>query len=170
VPARRRKCAVTDRPPNHEVMATQGAQPGATITQWYDLIDRGRTAEACRLFHADIEWIEPEGSLYGVPGAALVGVTEVVSKVFSPLARDWSELRILRDLVLSGQPVIVCARYFGVHRASGRRLDAQVLHLWDVAAGRVKRYRGYADTLALHIALHGNTDVGVPRVPLRRDK
>ncbi len=26
------------------------------------------------------------------------------------------------------------------------------LQLWDIAAGRIKRYRGYTDTLALNIA------------------
>lgn len=153
---------MTDRPPDHGIAPAENAQAAAVVTQWYDLIDRGRTAEACRLFHADIEWIEAEGSPYGAPGTALVGVAEIVSEVFTPLARDWAELRILREQILPGQPVIVFARYAGIHRASGRRLDAQVLHLWDIAAGRVKRYRGYADTLALNIALHGGASAGTP--------
>jgi hypothetical protein len=37
-----------------------------------------------------------------------------------------------------------------------------MLHLLDIAAGRVKRYRGYADTLALNIALHGGAAAGTP--------
>lgn len=152
--------AVTDRPPNPGMAPAEDAQADAIVTRWYDLIDRGRIAEACLLFHADIEWIEAEGSPYGAPGTALVGVAEIVNEVFTPLARDWAELRILRDEILPGQPVIVFARYVGIHRASGRRLDAQVLHLWDIAAGRVKRYRSYADTLALDNALHGGAAAG----------
>jgi uncharacterized protein len=148
--------------------AAEDAQAAAIVSQWYDLIDRGRTADACLLFHADIEWIEAEGSPYGAPGTALVGVPGIVSEVFTPLARDWAELRILREQILPGQAVIVFARYAGIHRASGRRLDAQVLHLWDIAAGRVKRYRGYADTLALDIALHGGAAAGTPSVPRHR--
>jgi hypothetical protein len=37
-----------------------------------------------------------------------------------------------------------------------------VLHLWDFAAGRVKRYRGNADPLALIIVLDGGAAAGTP--------
>lgn len=93
-----------------------------------------------------------------------MGAADSVRKVFTPLARDWAELRILREEMLPGRPVIVFARDAGVHRARGRRLDARVLHLRDVPAGRVERYRGDADTLALNIALHGRAAAGSPLV------
>lgn len=152
---------MTDGSSNPGIASAEDVQGAAIVGQWYDLIDRGRTAEACLLFRADIAWIEPEGSPYGAPGSALVGAAEIVSEVFTPLARDWSELRVVPHLMLPGQPVIVFGRYVGVHRASGRRLDAQVLHLWDIADGRISVYRGYADTLALDVALDGDAGAGV---------
>jgi hypothetical protein len=75
---------VSDWPPNDQIAAAGDPQAVAIVTQWYDLIDHGRTDEACLLFRDDIEWIEPEGSPYGAPGSALVGVAEIVSEVLIP--------------------------------------------------------------------------------------
>ena len=51
-----------------------------------------------------------------------------------------------------GDAVVVLGRYVGVHARSGAPLDAQAVHVWDVVDGKIARYRGFADTWALHEA------------------
>jgi hypothetical protein len=38
--------ALMDRPLNHEIPPAEDAPAAAIVRQWYDLIDRGRIAEA----------------------------------------------------------------------------------------------------------------------------
>ena len=105
------------------------------------------------MLHPDIEWIEAEHSPYGRPGAPLVGPAAIAGAVWSRLARDWVELRVVPEEVLpAGDAVVVLGRYVGVHSRSGAPLDAQVVHVWDVVDGKIARYRGFADTWALHEA------------------
>lgn len=46
----------------------------------------------------------------------------------------------------AGRSVIVEARYSGTHRGTGKALDAQVCHVWDVEEGRLTRFQQYVDT------------------------
>lgn len=45
-----------------------------------------------------------------------------------------------------GATVIVQGRYSGVARATGRALAPQVVHVWDLAEGKVVRFQQYTDT------------------------
>jgi ketosteroid isomerase-like protein len=38
------------------------------------------------------------------------------------------------------------ARYTGTYKATGRSLDAQVCHVWDVTGGKIARFPQYVDT------------------------
>jgi uncharacterized protein len=37
-------------------------------------------------------------------------------------------------------------RYHGVVQATGKTLDAQVTHVWDIANGKLVRFQQYTDT------------------------
>src|SRR5438874_27677 len=59
----------------------------------------------------------------------------------------------LRQLVIDVQRIVVCgdtvlaeARYPADVKATGKRLDVQVAHVWDFRDGRVVRWQQYTDT------------------------
>lgn len=45
--------------------------------------------------------------------------------------------------------VIVEARYSGTYKATGKSMDTQVCHVWDVKNGQVTRFQQYVDTANL---------------------
>jgi ketosteroid isomerase-like protein len=46
----------------------------------------------------------------------------------------------------SGDSVAVVVRYTGTGKGTGKALDLQVVHIWDVRNGKVVRFRQFADT------------------------
>jgi len=53
----------------------------------------------------------------------------------------------LRRVVGLGDTVLVEGRYRATARATGRPLDAQLAHIWDLRDGRAVRRQQYTDTL-----------------------
>jgi ketosteroid isomerase-like protein len=45
---------------------------------------------------------------------------------------------------------VVEARYSGTFKATGKRMNAQACHVWDVKDGKVSRFQQSADTAKLH--------------------
>ena len=53
----------------------------------------------------------------------------------------------------AGDTVIVEARYSGTYKATGKSIDAQVCHVWDVKDGKVTRFQQYVDTAKIQDAM-----------------
>jgi len=45
--------------------------------------------------------------------------------------------------------VLVEARYSGRYKATGRSMDTQVCHVWDIKDGKLTRFQQYVDTAKL---------------------
>jgi ketosteroid isomerase-like protein len=45
--------------------------------------------------------------------------------------------------------VIVEGRYNGTYKATGKSMDTQFCHVWDVIDGKVTRFQQYVDTAKL---------------------
>jgi hypothetical protein len=73
----------------------------------------------------------------------------------------------LATVLTAGRPLPSPSALARASAGGCRHTPAQVLHIWDIAAGLVKRDRCYADTRALNIALHGGAAAGVRWVPSR---
>lgn len=129
--------------------------PVELLREWYARMNAGDVADAVTAFHADVEWIEAEHSPYGWPGPPLVGITAIHDAVWSKLTRDWVDLRVVpKEFITAGNTVVVLGRYVGEHARSGAELDAQAVHIWNITNGKISRYRGFADTHALHQAVN----------------
>lgn len=59
----------------------------------------------------------------------------------------------MRDFVASGERVVAIGVQRGLARATGRVFQVSHMHLWELAEGRVKSFRGLCDTAALCDAL-----------------
>ena len=112
----------------------------------YDAFARGDVAAVMDLLDDRIEWSEAEGNPYH-PGRPLVGKEEVLA-LLGRLAEDFEDFRIDVDrFVDGGSTVVVLARYRAAQaRPTGRPLDCQAAHVWDVRDGKVVRFQQYCDT------------------------
>lgn len=52
----------------------------------------------------------------------------------------------VRRIVAAGDTVLVEARYKGTAKATGKAIDAQVAHVWDLREGEAVRFQQYTDT------------------------
>jgi len=118
----------------------------ATIRGIYDAFLRGDITAVVSAMDQQIEWNEAEHITYW-PGTPFVGPHEVLTGVFARLPQDFEHFRIeIGRMVVAGDTVLVEARYKATAKATGKSLDAQVAHVWDLRDGKVVRFQQYSDT------------------------
>jgi ketosteroid isomerase-like protein len=116
----------------------------------YEAFARGDVQTVLGLLSEKVEWNEAEHFLYW-PGGPLIGPEAVLKGVFARIPGDFDGFGVdVRRLVGAGDTVLAEVRYRGTGKATGKRLDAQVAHVWDVRDGKIARFQQYADTW--HIA------------------
>ena len=116
------------------------------IEQLYEDFAQGDVAAVLQRFSDDIEWSSAEGSPYWT-GRPAVGPQEVVEKVLGRLATDYDDFTVhVERLVGLGPTVLMQGRYSARTKATGRSLDAQVAHVWDIRDDKVVRFQQYVDT------------------------
>jgi len=116
----------------------------------YERFGQGDVAAVLAAFDPGIEWRLAEGHPYSPDGAAWTGPAAVARNFFARAGGEWEGFAIApATLHDAGDTVTVECRYRGVYRATGRRLDAQVCHVWGVRAGKITRFQQYIDTAQL---------------------
>jgi hypothetical protein len=101
----------------------------------------------------EIEWRECENHPYA-DGNPYRGINEITAGVFARLATEWEKFTATPVAVYgAGDLVVVEGRYAGHHAGSGKALDAQFAHVWQVRDGKAVRFQGFADTLAIAEAM-----------------
>jgi len=112
----------------------------------YEAFARGDVPAVLGAMDEQIEWHEAEHITYW-PGGPFVGPQAVLEGVIARIPEDYDGFRIdVRRFVGCGDTVLVEARYRGTVRATGKALDAQVAHVWDLRDGRLVRFQQYSDT------------------------
>ena len=118
----------------------------ATIRGVYDAFLRGDITAVVAAMDEQIEWNEAEHVTYW-PGAPFVGPHAVLTGVFARLPQDFDNFRVeIGRMVAAGDTVLVEARYRATAKATGKPLDAQVAHIWDLRGGKIVRFQQYTDT------------------------
>jgi ketosteroid isomerase-like protein len=119
----------------------------------YDAFGKGDVQTVLGSLSEKIEWNEAEHFPYW-PGSAFIGHQAVLDGVFARVGQDFDGFKVdIRRLVGCGDTVLCEARYRGTAKASGKSIDVQVAHVWDVRDGKVVRFQQYADTWAANQAL-----------------
>jgi uncharacterized protein len=71
----------------------------------------------------------------------------LIQGIFARVPQDFDGFRIdVRRIVGAGSTVRVEARYGGIARATGKSIDVQAAHVWDLKDGKVVRWQQYTDT------------------------
>jgi ketosteroid isomerase-like protein len=122
------------------------------VRQWYQALGAGDMDALFNAFAPDIEWREAEGHPYSPADEAWRGGEAIRDNLFSKLAGQWDNFHVIAHSFHDASPVVVVeGRYIGTFRASGRRLNAQFCHVWQVRDGRLARFQQYTDTGQLQV-------------------
>ena len=118
----------------------------ATVRSIYDAFGKGDVQTVLGLLSDKVEWNEAEHFPYWT-GGPFIGPQAVLNGVFARIGQDFDGFKVdIGRLVGCGDTVVSEVRYRGTAKATGKRLDVQVAHVWDVRDGKVARFQQYADT------------------------
>lgn len=96
---------------------------------------------------AEMVWNEAENHIYA-DGNPYRGGDAILAGVFARLGSEWDGFAALPEEFLGcGDTVVVIGRYRGTFKATGRPLDAQLVHVWRVADRKAASFQQYTDTL-----------------------
>jgi uncharacterized protein len=116
----------------------------------YDAFGRGDIPAVLGAMSSEIHWYEAESNPYMPSGTAWVGPDAILNNLFLKLGAEWDGLAVHpKSFHDAGNSVIVEGRYSGKYKATGRSLDTQVCHVWDIKDGKVTRFQQYVDTAKL---------------------
>ena len=120
----------------------------------YEAFGRGDIASVLGAMSPDVRWYEAEGNPYMPSGEAWVGHDALVKNLFTRIGAEWDRFTIkTKSFHGAGDSVIVEARYSGTYKPTGKSIDAQACHVWDLKDGKVARFQQYVDTAQLQAAL-----------------
>ena len=124
----------------------------------YDAFGKGDIPAVLGLMSPDIRWYEAESNPYRPSGEPWVGPDTILESLFMRMGAEWDGFTIhTGSFHGAGDSVIVEGRYSGTYKPTGKSIDVQVCHVWDVKGGKVTRFQQYADTAKLQAAM------GVPQ-------
>jgi ketosteroid isomerase-like protein len=116
-----------------------------TVRAFYAALGRGDAPAALGLMAEDIEWNTMWH--YKVEGS---GPQKVAEGLLQPLMAEWSSFALTpSEYIAEGDTIVSLGHFTGVHGASGKSVKAGYAHVWDVAGGKIRRFRQYIDTLAV---------------------
>ena len=77
------------------------------------------------------------------------GPEAVLNGVLARLGSEWEGFAgVPEEFRDAGDTIIVLGRYRGTFRATGRAMNAQMVHVWRVKDGKAAAFQQYTDTLA----------------------
>jgi ketosteroid isomerase-like protein len=116
----------------------------------YDAFGRGDIPGVLGAMSPDISWHQAESNPYRPSGDAWVGPDAVLNNLFMRLGAEWDGFTVhTKSFHDAAGCVIVEARYSGTYKATGKSMDTQVCHVWDVKDGKITRFQQYVDTAKL---------------------
>jgi ketosteroid isomerase-like protein len=113
----------------------------------YGAFGRGEIPTVLGGMSPDIRWHQAESNPYMPSGEPWVGPDAVLNNLFMRLGAEWDSFTVHpKTFHDAGNSVIVEVRYTGAYKATGKSMDAQACHVWDVKDGKVTRFQQYVDT------------------------
>jgi len=122
-----------------------GEQSVELVKDTYEAFGRGDVPAVLGAMAADIAWHEAAGMPYG---GVYHGGDAVAQNVFGPISQDVVGFAVTpEEFIASGDAVAAVVRYTGTGRATGKKLDIPVVHVWNVRDGKLQQFRQFIDTV-----------------------
>ena len=116
--------------------------PLETIKNFYAKLTAGDAAGALALMSDDIEWITMMN--YHVDGR---GPQNVLEGMLLPAMQEWEPYRLIpNEFICDGYKVVSVGRFKGTHRVTGKHVEVDYSHIWEVQGGKIVRHRQFIDT------------------------
>jgi len=115
------------------------------VRAFYAALGRGDAAAALGLMAEDIEWTTMWH--YKVEGR---GPQKVAEALLGPLMNEWTSFTLTPfAYIAEDNAVASLGNFTGMNAVSGKSVDAAYAHVWNVAGGKIQRFRQYIGTLAV---------------------
>jgi ketosteroid isomerase-like protein len=123
----------------------------AIVAELYERFTVGDMAGVSTLLSPDVDWDEGDGHPYGRHR----GFAAVSANVFSRLGAEWEGMatRIEQMLEDPSGRVVVLGRDTAVNKATGKKVDSRVAHVYTVRAGQIVSFLQFCDTAAWRDAM-----------------
>jgi ketosteroid isomerase-like protein len=123
------------------------AENVALVRAIYDAFAAGEVAGVLGRMSPAIVWNEAENFPYA-DRSPYVGPEAVANGVFARCAGEWEGFAVAVDEILdAGDTIVALGRYRGTYKATGKAMNAQLVHVWRIKDGKAIAFQQYADTL-----------------------
>ena len=113
----------------------------ALVRRGYEMLGAGDAEGFLATLDPAVEWTHPAGLPYGGTHRGIAGMQEVLRL----WGETYEEMEVIPEEFLdAGEAVAVIGRY-RVRPRDGERLETWFVHVFDVAEGRVVRFRDFSD-------------------------
>ena len=126
-----------------------------TVQGAYSAFQKGDIQGLLGMLTDDVEWITP-GPPDIVPTAGTRRGPDGVAQFFSTLSEtDDVEVFEPQEFIAQGDKVVALIKCRTRVKSTGRAVDDELVHIFTVRDGKIKRFREYFDTAAAVEALRG---------------
>lgn len=121
------------------------------VRSFYEGVEGGNLPAALDALAPDVAWTEMAGFPYA---GTYHGPDAVVENVFARIGSEWDGFRFdLDEIVDGGDTVVGVGTYSATYKATGRPMQARVVHVWKLRDGKATAFEQFADTLKVAEAL-----------------
>lgn len=113
----------------------------------YDAFAKGDVQSILGNLDKEIEWNEAENFLYADRNP-YIGPEAVLTGVFMRLGTQWDKFTCTPERLIDAgdSTVVVLGRYSGGYLRTGKKVNAQMVHVWELRDGKVYKFQQYTDT------------------------
>lgn len=113
----------------------------------YDAFARADIGAVLGAMAPEIVWREAENHPYA-DGNPYVGPNAILQGIFARLGGEWDGFAVsMDDFVGACDKVVATGRYTGTNKRTGKRINAEVAHVWTLENGKAASFQQYTDTL-----------------------
>ena len=130
----------------------------AAIQSLYDAFGRGDIGFVIGMLDPRVEWNEAENFIYADRNP-YIGPQAVLDGVFARIDAEWDDFSATPEEILgAGDTAIGLGRYRGTCKATGAHVDAQFVHVFKFAGGKIARFQQFTDTAQFQdVVNHGRS-------------
>ncbi|MDC9724163.1 MAG: nuclear transport factor 2 family protein [Urechidicola sp.] len=117
------------------------------ISELYTSFSEGDIDAVLAGFDENIVWNEAENFPYD-DGNPYIGPQAVLDGVFARVGGEWDNFIVDERIVynMDDDMVLVTGRYKGTNKATGKSINAQLVHHWTLKDGKIIQFQQYTDT------------------------
>jgi hypothetical protein len=114
-----------------------------TVQQVYESYNEGDIESVLALMADDVEWTEPEGSVFG---GTYHRPTAVLENVFEPSMNEFEAFSVTSDEFIDAGETVVVRGTFHATTKSGQHIESPFAHVVSLQDGHITKFENYTDT------------------------